>query len=343
VRVGVAGLVALAAHITACDAALPPSGWPPPSGPMPADDPQVARQAAVGRLLFYDPILSADGETACATCHSEIWGMGDGLPRSIGLFGGTLAGPGRDGPNVLARNAPSLWNVAFRQELFWDGRVASLEELALVPLQAPDELGLAPLEAARRISQIPEYVTLFGAAFPAEPEPISPTTLARALAAFQRMLVSDRALWDAWMDGDPRAMTPEMQRGWEVFRDAGCDGCHVPPTFMSARFLRRDPTSQDPGREAVSGAPQDRGAFRVPSLRNARETGPYFHDGSAPTLEAAIRRELAVDGVALADADVDALARFLGRALIDRSREPDRPEVVPSGLPVPEDGFRIPR
>lgn len=269
--------------------------------------------------------------------------MGDGLPRSIGLGGGALTGPGREGPNVLPRNAPSLWNVAFRPELFWDGREASLEALALIPLAAPDELGVDPDEAVARLGRVPEYVTLFEAAFAGGAEPVTRDRLLAALAAFQRTLVSDDALWDAWMEGDRAAMSDEMARGWRVFQDVGCDGCHVPPTFMSRGYARRVPAAQDPGRFVVTGREADRGAFRVPSLRNARETAPYFHDGSVATLEGAIRRELAVDGVALADADVAALVAFLGRALVDRSREPDRPEVVPSGLPVPLDGFRIPR
>lgn len=345
--VGLVGGVGVAL-VAACDAEPAPatSDWPAPTGPLPSGDVLVERQAALGRLLFYDPILSGDGETACATCHSELWGMADGLARSVGVGGGHLAGPGRTGPHVLDRNAPTLWNVAFRPALFLDGREPSLEAQVLLPMRAADELARAPADAVLAISQVPEYVTLFGAAFPGDPEPVSVGNLQRAIAAFERGLVSDDGLWDAWRAGDARALSDGMRRGLGVFEDAGCDGCHVPPTFEAELYAVRrsiDPTAPDLGRFEVTGVDADRGAFRVPTLRNIRESGPYFHDGAVDTLEAAIASELETDGLALDADDERALVDFVGRALVDRSREPYRPKTVPSGLAVPEDGFRIPR
>ncbi|MFO0749555.1 MAG: cytochrome c peroxidase [Myxococcota bacterium] len=327
----------------ACDGAGPAaSGWPAPNGTLPSASAAVEKQAKLGRLLFYDPILSADEQTACATCHSELWGMGDGLPTSIGVGGGRLTGPSRSGPNVLARNAPTLWNVAFRGELFWDGREPSLEAQVLLPMHAADELARDPADAVAAIRQIPEYVTLFETAFPGAGDAVTVPHLQQAIAAFERTLISDDALWDAWRDGDARALTSGAQRGLQVFEDAGCDGCHVPPSFESDVYAVRVAGS-DVGRFAVTGAEADRGAFRTPTLRNIRESGPYFHDGRAATLEGAIASELASDGVALTADDEAALLEFIGRALVDRSREPYRPKSVPSGLAVPEDGFRIPR
>lgn len=318
------------------DATLPWASEPFPE--VAAVDEAVAD---LGRLLFYDPILSSDGETACATCHSEIWGMSDGLPTSIGVGGGRLTGPGRAGGTALARNAPTLWNVTLRGRLFLDGREGSLEAQAAAPLLSPIELGRAPDEVVAALAQIPEYAARFGAAFP--DEGLDERTFRAALAAFQRTLVSDRSLYDAYAGGDRGAMNAAMIAGMETFAAFGCDGCHAPPTFEADAFFARGiGAGGDRGRAGVTGRAEDEGAFRVPTLRNVRESAPYFHDGSVPTLEEAITHEVMRDvGRPPSDAELEALAAFIGRALVDRSREPDRPEVVPSGLPVPLDGFRV--
>ena len=329
-------LALLACDSTPADA--PPWGpVPMPAGP--AVDPVVAD---LGRLLFYDPVLSSDGETACATCHSEIWGMSDGLPVSIGVGGGRLTGPGRKGDNVTTRNAPTLWNVAFREGLFWDGRESSLEHQVSAPLDSPIELDRPIDGVLAELRSIPEYVTRFEAAFPGAPESLSEANLRASLAALQRTLIASRSLYDAFVEGDPAALDARMRRGMQRFADLGCPACHVPPYFESEGYFDRGLAGADRGRALVTGRPEDERAFRVPTLRNAQLTEPYFHDGSAPTLEVAIAHEIgASTGLAADPADVEALAAFIGRALVDRSREPDRPEVVPSGLPVPEDGFRI--
>lgn len=342
-RLTIALCVTVGLALSGCEDPGPTPPWGKATWPTRA--PVDVRAAALGRLLFYDPILGSDGETACATCHSELWGLSDGLPTSIGVGGGALTGPGRQGHAVGPRNALSLWNVAYRTELFWDGREQSLEDQALVPMRSPIELDRDPEAAVADISKIEEYVDLFGAAFgPADPGTTSPVTVGRlqvALSEFQRTLVSDRAAYDRWVDGDPGAMTPQMVRGMEVFHAAGCTRCHVPPLFGSDTFVARH-ESEDPGRGAVTGDSRDGGAMRVPSLRNVRMSEPYFHDGSVATLEEAIALELARDGVTdLSDADRESLTHFLSRALVDTSREPFRPDTVPSGLPVPLDGFRI--
>lgn len=327
------------------DRNIPPWGdapWPA----LPTVDP---RAAALGRLLFYDPILGSDGETACATCHSEIWGLSDGLPTSIGVGGGTLTGPGRKGPNLGTRNAQSLWNVVFREPLFWDGREDSLEDQALFPLHSPIELDKSPEQAVADISKIETYRELFAEAFgpplPGDPPSTGPVTVGRlqvALAEFQRTFIADRSSYDRWVDGDDGALTPQMVRGMAVLHESGCTSCHAPPLFSSDTFHARH-RSDDPGLMATTNLESDRGRFRTPTLRNVRMSEPYFHDGSIPTLREAITLELDRDGVALSAEDLDALEAFVGRALVDRSREPFRPKTVPSGLPVPLDGFRIVR
>ncbi len=328
----------------------PPLPWayaPFPELREPQDNPSTSEKIALGRLLFYDPVLSRDEKTACATCHSEIWGLSDGLPLSVGVDGEGPTGPGREGPNVTTRNAQTLWNVALRPELFWDGRSASLEEQALEPIGAERELDSSPEEAAARLDEIPEYRALFAAAFPEDEAPVSPTNIARALAAFQRTMISKRAPYDRYVDGDEGALSAEQLEGMSAFADAGCAGCHVPPLFEANLYAARVP-SGDEGRMAVTGRAEDRGKLRVPTLRNLRDTGPYFHDGSVATLEQAVAREAQLsaergEGRALSASEIERVSVFLRKALMDRTREPDRPEQVPSGLEVPKDGFRIPR
>ncbi len=314
----------------------------------PPDNKTTPEKQALGRMLFYDPILSRDGLTACATCHSEIWGLSDGLALSVGVDGIGPTGPGRTGPNMTTRNAPTLWNVALVEELFWDGREPTLESQALRPLENTGELNKDPQQAAADLGAIPEYRTLFSAAFPQVADPVTPDNIARALAAFQRSFVADRTPYDQYVSGDPGALSDAALRGMELFAEAGCAACHTAPRFDSAKYAARGIDSDDLGRFQVSGKEGDRGAFRVPTLRNARDTEPYFHDGSVLLLRDAVAYEVKLQQDAglsrvLSEAEVDAIVTFIDKGLTDRSREPHRPKNVPSGLPVPEDGFRIPR
>jgi cytochrome c peroxidase len=313
----------------------------------PADNPPSAAKIELGRLLFYDPILSRDGEVACATCHSEIWGMSDGLPRSVGVDGEGPAGPGRTGPNVTERNAVTLWNVAYRSSLFWDGRATSLEEQALLPIETEVEMDRNLEEVVADLAANATYAALFEEAFGAQG--VTADGLAKALAVFQRTMISELGPYDRYVAGDEGALKSEAVDGMWLFDEAGCADCHQPPLFESERYADRGAgDGSDPGREAVTEEPADRGAFRVPTLRNLRETGPYFHDGSVVELEEAVAQEVArsvAEGQSrpLTEEETEAIAVFLRKGLMDRSQEPDRPEQVPSGLQVPLDGFRIPR
>ena len=315
----------------------------------PADNPPSPEKLELGRLLFYDPILSRDGEVACATCHSEIWGMGDGLPLSIGVDGEGPAGPGRTGPNVTIRNASTLWNVAFRSSLLWDGRSTSLEEQALLPIENEVEMDRDIGALLVDLTNNDTYRALFGEAFPDQSDPVTRDNLAKALSVFQRSFVSALGPYDRYVSGDDGALKDEALAGMALFDEAGCADCHVPPLFESERYADRGiGDGTDLGREVVTGDPADRGAFRVPTLRNLRETGPYFHDGSVLELEEAVALEEArsvTEGTsrALTSDETEAIATFIRKGLMDRSQEPDRPETVPSGLDVPLDGFRIPR
>jgi len=322
------------------EVALP---WPKQAFPaLPPEALEVPEaRIELGNLLFYDPILSADQETACATCHSEFWGMSDALPLAVGHGAGPLAGPGREGPNTLRRNSSALFNLAFRETLFWDGRTETLEEQALMPLRAQDELALEPEAAVAALRAIPEYVRLFAKAFPDEPE-VTVDNLASALSAFQRTFVSDRALYDAYAAGDPAAFTDELVEGMFLFAEMGCNDCHAPPLFESETFAdRRVPSVEgieDEGRAEVTGRMEDLGKFRVPSLRNIIDTEPYFHNGSIEKLDDAVRHELEQTGLPFGDEDVRLITLFLNKALRDDSRQADRPQRLPSGLPTPLDG-----
>lgn len=318
------------------------------AGQWPSYSPPDAAQAELGKLLFYDPVLGADGATACATCHSEHWGMSDGLPVSIGLDGVGAVGPGRDGQNRTRRNSQSLWNVAFRERLFWDGRSPNLEDQVLAPLTEAVELGSSPEVVEDAIRGIPEYMGLFDEAFPGET--FGFPLVQRALAAYERLLISDFAPYDRYVAGDLDAMNERSIRGMHAFASEGCASCHVPPRFESELYVDRGHPSADPadlGRAEVTGVAADNRAFRVPSLRNLRETEPYFHAGTARTIEDAVRAELArdrgVDPSSVSTDTVDDISYFLNKALIDRTRDQSRPARVPSGLDVPLDGFRVPR
>ncbi|MFT7581940.1 MAG: cytochrome c peroxidase [Myxococcota bacterium] len=319
---------------------------PFPTVPDDGLDPVVRdARSDLGRILFFDPILSADSQTACGTCHSEIWGMSDGLPRSIGHGAGILAGPGRKGGPIHRRNAPHLWNLAFRDAFFRDGRETSLEVQALAPMYESGELDRDPEAAVAEMRSIDEYVMRFEAAFPGEPE-ITIDQLASALATFQRGLVSDRALYDAYVDGDAYALNDDDVAGMQLFAGHGCANCHAPPLFETDAYYDRgvpglddvDGIDPDEGRYEVTGLEADRNAFRVPSLRNVIFADPFFHDGSVTRLEDAVRHELEQGTLPFDDADVRLITAFVTNALNDERLEPQRPKEVPSGLEVPFDG-----
>jgi cytochrome c peroxidase len=292
--------------------------------PHPADNLPSEEKRLLGRALFYDPVLSSDRATACVTCHSEIWGLGDQLPRSVG--------------------------IAYKERLFWDGRVSSLEEQALMPLQSPVELARDTDELIAELREIAAYEALFRAAFPGEEQPITTPNLARALATFVRAYVSDRSPYDQYLRGDPLALDAADLRGMALFAELGCAECHTPPRFESERYADRHVPAlesvEDDGRFEASGWQRDRGLFRVPTLRNARETGPFFHNGAVASFEEAVRHELreqAALGVPaeLSASELDDLISFLRGALADTSREQHPPQEVPSGLPLPLDGDRL--
>jgi len=248
---------------------------------VPEDNPITAEKVALGWQLFYDPRLSADDTISCASCHLPDAGFADPRPGSVGV-GGAVGG----------RNAPTVINAMFSEALFWDGRAGSLEEQAVGPIMNSIEMAntLEAMEA--RLAEIPGYREQFEAVFGAEQ--ITAELVGKAIATFERMVVSANSPWDrSLLTGDESLVSDAAHRGNALFNDkAGCSQCHVvtnvdsvPTDLYQNTGVGMDKDEPDPGRYAHSGAEEDRGAFKVPALRNVTETAPYMHDGSLATLE----------------------------------------------------------
>jgi cytochrome c peroxidase len=260
------GLVAAActSYGPAGSPAPPESFRDRPAIPQPSANPSTAARVALGKALFHDPNLSADRTMSCATCHQPERAFTDGTPTARGR-----------GNRPLTHNTPGLHNIGLATSLFWDGRSPSLEDQALRPIVDPQEMALAPAELMPRIKAQPHYAALFAAAFPGEAPGAS--AVARALAAYQRTLVSGEASVDRFLAGDRSAMTAEAQRGFALFAGhARCATCHAGWAFSD--WQRHDIGRPDTANRKV----------RTPSLREVGRTAPYMHDGRFPTLEAVV-------------------------------------------------------
>jgi cytochrome c peroxidase len=336
-------LTITSAVASACSDDGPPPGPEAPAAsvlatelagvPYPADNPPNPAKVELGRLLYWDPILSGDRDVACGSCHDPALGYSDGRALSIGTGGQHTK---RGALSVL----DAAWNGwtagtpnpdAARAPMFWDNRALSLEAQARGPLIGEsemrgasfDDLNVFP-ELVRRLRNIPEYVDKFQAAFGSAT--IDDTAIVRAIATFERTLVTVPS-YQRWLEGDESAISAAAKRGVETFRDSGCSRCHSGPMlsdFSLHRFTR--------GGEAI----------RTASLRNVARTAPYMHDGRAATLDAVfdiyrrvdgradpLLRELRVPG----RDDRDDVVAFLQSAS-DGDFDATVPARVPSGLPV---------
>lgn len=266
--------------------------------PAPAVNPTTLKKVELGKLLFFDPRLSADNTISCATCHDPRKAFGDAMPRSKGAGGKTLA-----------RNSPTLLNVGFHSSFFWDGRAASLEEQALGPIQSADEMNQDLRQLEQELNAIPGYVERFQDAFQQNPNRHG---IAKALASFQRTLVTGPSAFDRFLMGDKDALSSEAKQGLEIFRgESGCVRCHKGPLLSDGKYYRLGVAYRDQGRAKVTGKKEDRFRFRTPSLRNVAETGPYMHDGSLKTLDDVVMfyyRSLPVIGPEGLDPDTEVLA-----------------------------------
>jgi cytochrome c peroxidase len=240
--------------------------------PVPAENPITAEGIVLGRRLFHDRRLSRDRSISCASCHNPNHAFSDGRPVAVGVF--RRAG---------RRSAPALVNRAYGRAFFWDGRTTTLEEQVLRPIEDPAEMDLSLAEASARVAM-----------------PVA--DISRALATYVRSILSGNAPYDRFLSGDTRALTADQRAGLQLFRGrANCTSCHIGPTFTDERFHNtgvawveppagsgRTATFADEGRFLVTRLPQDRGAFKTPTLREVAATAPYMHDGSLASLEQVI-------------------------------------------------------
>ncbi len=325
---------------------------------QPPDNPTTPEKVELGRLLFFDPILSDDNTLSCAHCHHPDLGFSDGLPRSRGK-GAVGAGTQRKGGIELARSAPTLWNAVFNHRQFWDGRARDLEEQARMVITTPEEVNADPEALVRELKAIPEYRRLFDRAFGGKNgESITFTNIVRAIAAFERTLVSYNSRFDRYAAGDGSALTPQEKRGLKLFLSpkTRCNECHGIPTFANRDF-------KVIGVPPVPGAPEDKpkpeaekgrgggpnGAFKIATLRNIALTAPYMRNGAFATLEEVLDfyaggggrgrgldvplQDDKIRKFQLTQQEKEDLIAFL-LALTDESAKPPIPKRVPSGLPV---------
>ena len=302
------------------------------------------QQIDLGRYLFFDPVLSSDGSVSCASCHDPAQGFADGRAQAVGIDGQTLP-----------RSAPSLWNIGFFSTLLWDGSKSSLEEQMQGPLYSPVEMGNNPAQLLEALNGNPTYRALFEQAFGSSA--IALDHIYTAITAFESSLISLNSRYDLYAHGYHAALNEEEIAGLNVFRSfvARCAECHTPPLFSNQQLAVlgvADAPGEliDLGAEAITGDASQRGAFRVPSLRNIALTAPYMHRGQKATLEDAARFYTGGRGhevpegeslmihwhiwePRLTDREITLLAAFMA-ALTDEAFLPEIPAAVPSGLPV---------
>jgi cytochrome c peroxidase len=265
------------------------------------------KAAKLGERLFHDPRLSTDDSVSCATCHNLGLAGVDKKRYSTGAKG--LVG---------GRNTPTVFNSGLNFRQLWDGRAVSLEEQIEKVIHAKKVMASSWAEVISKLQQDPRYPELFAKAYP---DGLTAANIIHAIASFERSLITPNSRFDRYLRGDRKALSARELRGYELFKDYGCITCHQGVNVGGNMFQRfgvmdeipgRDPEKADPGRFKVTGEEDDRFVFRVPSLRLAARTPPYFHDGSAETLRDAvdimIRAQL---GRAVPREDRDDIIRFL--------------------------------
>lgn len=325
----------------------------------PADNPSTPEKVALGRLLFFDPILSGGQDVACATCHHPDHGYADGRPLPVGV-GGTGLGPARHpGADSLLvkRNSPTILNVGFnglvdpaapydpaQAPMFWDSRVRGLEAQALTPIESLEEMrggqvgtGGGVAAAVARVAAVPEYQDRFRRVFGTD-DAVNATNLSRAIAAFERSLVTPDTRFDRYLRGDVSALTATERFGMEAFERQGCALCHRGPMLSDYQVhVLGVPDNAALGARDVGAG---RFAFRTPTLRNLGETAPYMHSGTfdyVDTVVAGFYRRPGGVGVdpLLQQVAVESNGQFITSFLATLNGDFDRtvPAHVPSGLP----------
>jgi cytochrome c peroxidase len=315
----------------------------------PVRDGFTPQQIDLGRYLFFDPVLSKDGNLSCASCHEPNKGFSDGKKTSIGADN-----------KVLKRAAPTLWNVAFYKKFFWDARATSLEEQMTGPLYSPEEMGTTREQLLETLNGIEEYRDLFRQAFPEKKSvDIDLSELYQCIAAFESSLISLNSRYDQYAHGYHEALSKEEVEGLNIFRSfvARCAECHTPPLFTNQQVAvigLSEPNNLplDPGAQTTFGDKSLRGAFKVPGLRNVDLTAPYTHSGKFSSLREMVEFYTLGRGhevppneklhihwhiwePQLTSYELDRLVDFL-KTLTDESFKPRIPGSLPSGKsPMP--------
>jgi cytochrome c peroxidase len=280
-----------------------------PIRPIPQTMTVNLAKVALGKKLFHDPVLSANRTVACANCHALDKGGADQRVFSLGI---------NNAPGSI--NAPTVFNSAFNFKQFWDGRADSLEDQVDGPTQNPVEMGANWPELLARLQQVPEYAAAFKEVYP---DGVQHKNVKNAIAEFERSLITPNSRFDRFLRGDDQALTEEEKDGYRKFKSYGCITCHqgvnvggnmFQPLGLLGDYFgdRGNVTKTDLGRFNVTGQEEDKFTFKVPSLRNVALTAPYFHDGSAKTLEEAVTKMVKYQlGRELSPNDHEHIIKFL--------------------------------
>ena len=256
--------------------------------PAPADNPTTEEKVELGKMLYHDPRLSSTGTVSCASCHNIMLGGEDNRPNAMGVNGQTGG-----------RSAPTVWNSAFNTVHFWDGRAPSLEAQAAGPVTNPIEMGMQSWDdVVVRLNAIEGYKLAFEKVF--GKDSISKDNTTKAIAAYERTLITPNSPYDKYVSGDKSALTEQQVRGMNLVQELGCTGCHTGPAFNGAGLFQKFPVhsnafyaakyhfKDDKGLAEVTKKPADENMWKVPTWRNIALTAPYFHNGAAKTLDEAV-------------------------------------------------------
>jgi cytochrome c peroxidase len=311
---------------------------PNPPVPVPPDNPQTTLKIALGKMLYFDTRISKDNTISCATCHHPQKGWSDEGPTSMGIHGQ------RGG-----RRAPPVSNAAYLPLQFWDGRAQTLEDQAKGPIQNPVEMGNTHEAMIETLVGIEGYTGEFEQVF--GPGPVTVDHVAQAIAAFERTVVTTDSPFDRFVRGEENALTPAEKKGLEVFNGKGhCTACHWGSNFSDGRFhnlgaRQTGPLATDDGRFDVTKNPDDKRAFKTPTVRDAALRPPYMHSGGENTLRDVVafynkgggKEDSNLDPLmvplGLSGEEIDALVAFLTRAMTSLNPE------VADVKPVPASEF----
>jgi len=302
----------------------------PSSIPFPVQNPYTPEKAALGKMLFFDPRLSRDQNLNCASCHNPSFGWEVPFAKAIGAAGAPLR-----------RQSPTVLNRAWASHMFWDGRAASLEEQAKGPIESKAEMDIRLGDVVKRLSSVGDYRKAFNTAFPGEG--ITENNILKAIATYERTLVSGTTPFDRWVEGNESAISGSAKRGFALFNDkARCSLCHSGWNFSDEKFHDIGTADEsDKGRFEITGKQEDLFAMKTPTLREVAHRSPYGHDGSLTTLDVVVQhyiqggtprpsRSPLMQPVPLTSEDVKDLVEFM------KTLSSDSAAIAMPNLPVPQ-------